>query len=645
MAAPPSTKYAVHKSASQSLTFQVNELPVLDLVSSRSIDHFVPKSNRMGFGTDAAQRVLHSRVALPALQLTVRLGARMARSSTAQCLDSSTLRASAILKVMVAFLYANADQLNLREVSLSDAVNESDECIHLILKTKLRRLHTLAATATPLRPHEDSSAASEGHPADPSDETASPTLRLGVDLIWSTHQKRTRPDRVKESDFASLSHALAQTSAVPAPLLAPLMNALRQTLCNSLLQDVKICLLVRERPLLACGGDTGSEIVEHRMELPLFNGVWLDREESMVPLFRSLAQSLTNISRSADRRHQNAAQTSADSPLVRRWKDIEKRIGLGAQRVSGLDSAGLDEADADLRFLSILNTLRQSDYAQFTHKLVKPKLVDRISQSSFEQATRTLQKQATISPRLAPASSPIAQPAEADEDERFGVDIINFPVASSEPSSARASDVPMFWDEPDSDAGVLADVEDSCSWARLQADMAFTTHSQAQAPPAITPAQPSSPFLLATDSPPGSSFSPFFDWNPTEAGGRVGIEGEDQGLGQEKKEKEQEEVVSELEAMGSDEELNQSFPKYATMPLLSEDDMDQHNFDSPPRLADTLMSMDTHASSTPNCALMRDSDDEDGPQWSHGATGDCLRSSSPLFSMPDQEHVVVYMSE
>ncbi|KAE8221010.1 hypothetical protein CF319_g5553 [Tilletia indica] len=626
MTAPPSTKFAVHKSAAQSLTVQVNELPSLDLIVSHPIDRLLPGSHRRGFGTEAAQRSLHPRITLPSLRLAMRLGARETRSSSIHYIESSHFRASAILRTIVAFLYANADQLNLSEVCVPSETDDSQERIDLVLKPKLRRLHTLGAVATPLRPEHDSNEDRDDQSSESSVESTFPSLHLSLDLIWSTHQKRTASARGKGSDLTTLLHALSQPRAISAPLHPPLMNALRQSLCNRLLQEIKIPLIAHERPLL-CGGKEGNpNLVEHKLDLPLFNGVWLDRQENTMPLLRSLAQSLTAISRSSDRRHQTSAQTGADNPLVRRWSEVEKRIGLQSRRVPGLEDTGLDETNADLRFLTILDALMQKDYAKFTPKHVKPKLVDRIPQVSFERATQALQD----SSRSVPAASRNTQ-GDVDK-ERFEADMIDFPSLSSEKISSNAGQELMFWDEADSegDPGFFADVEvGEYSRSRLQADLAMAVQPRSLS---ATPFQPESPPLLAfdfqaeergiSDSDPGIYIS--------KADGKLGVE---------------EEVDSELEAMRSDNELNQTASTHSDMPILSEAEMDQ-GLHPASKTSDILLNMDGY-SSAPERMLMSESDDEARMRWNYSVPTDYFRSSSPeLFTLPDTENAGLFcMSE
>ncbi|KAK0539069.1 hypothetical protein OC842_001085 [Tilletia horrida] len=397
------TRFAVHKSATQSLACYVSEWLA---PQQQRIDRLLPASHTRGYGTEAAQALLHERNELPPLVLTLRVGARAPRSSKITFLHASTLAASAMLRTIVAFLQAHAEPLNLSTISVRPAEDKEEDSgsTQLTLTPKPRRLHSLAAAATPLHPNADRIEKSKVSSTHAATDTSVPAVTIELDLVWTTRCRVGADGAIQASSTASLLHAIAQTNAVAAPLQAPLLSALRQTLCKRILQDVKLSIQVRERALLPSTSANELLIEAHLIAIPTFNGVWLDRINAhSLELFGQTAATTQN----------------------------------------------------ECRFLSILHALMEAEQAANGFDKVKLKLTDSIPAGALEVAVQVLQ---SADPNAATSSS-------ASQPSVTAADLTSFPNFVEHGASEVAAGDPMLpllvVDEDERDEGVVADVEDT----------------------------------------------------------------------------------------------------------------------------------------------------------------------------------------
>ncbi|KAK0553841.1 hypothetical protein OC844_006249 [Tilletia horrida] len=429
------TRFAVHKSATQSLACYVSEWLA---PQQQRIDRLLPASHTRGYGTEAAQALLHERNELPPLVLTLRVGARAPRSSKITFLHASTLAASAMLRTIVAFLQAHAESLNLSTISVRPAEDkeEDSESTQLTLTPKPRRLHSLAAAATPLHPNADRIEKSKVSSTHAATDTSVPAVTIELDLVWTTRCRVGADGAIQAS--TSLLHAIAQTNAVAAPLQAPLLSALRQTLCKRILQDVKLSIQVRERALLPSTSANELLIEAHLIAIPTFNGVWLD----------------VRISRSADSRHQDDSQQGSEQKhkLPQLWAAMKQRINAHSLELFGQTAATTQN---ECRFLSILHALMEAEQAANGFDKVKLKLTDSIPAGALEVAVQVLQ---SADPNAATSSS-------ASQPSVTAADLTSFPNFVEHGASEVAAGDPMLpllvVDEDERDEGVVADVEDT----------------------------------------------------------------------------------------------------------------------------------------------------------------------------------------
>ncbi|KAK0553421.1 hypothetical protein OC846_001304 [Tilletia horrida] len=253
-------------------------------------------------------------------------------------------------------------------------------------------MHTLAATATPRL---TATLAEDMHVADHATTSSSHTStgtcsvpRLGLDLIWCSHQRREEEDdNVVTRDSAPLLHALSQTNVVAPPLLAPLMTCLTRTLGARLLQSMTLNVVVRETPLFPLGYGPASS--ETHLSIPIFNGAFLDRQEAVNPRLAGLARSLTAISWAAQNRIHRRGRAEQDEANAEQWASCENSIG---SHIAELTGHTLQEAHSqgDNRFLAILHALLRKNQEMYGPDSIKPKLRMNPSTESVKAAFTSL---------------------------------------------------------------------------------------------------------------------------------------------------------------------------------------------------------------------------------------------------------------